>query len=327
MVRLVHSASSTSSSAPGCRRDVAMPFIKRTPSKVLQEALAADQRLEVYADAFAAEDIDPDMAHHLSLNDLRIMLPSASVGDCLRLRTLFQSLPTMMRALPDPREAPGWCFPAQFISTGALEGNLAEKHFKQSDHLALVSSLMVLPTIEIGILSAPPCDPSDGCTSLLYADFCLWLVTAFCYLSTITLLLQLGVSDMLKMAHEWPQHFLDHWYYFMQPVSLFITGTCCLCAALCTRVYVTLDHERGVMAICCFVAFFVFFWFGSFSFRMKTLKLPLTCRHFFAHLASQMGFILPRASPPEAYPHERIPAGGHDHSHDPIHHGRRVSPQ
>jgi hypothetical protein len=259
MVRLhVHSSasSSTSSSAPGCHRDVAMPFVKRTPPEVLQEALAADKRLKVYADAFATEDIDPNMAQHLSLNDLRIMLPSASVGDCLRLRTLFQSLPTMMRSTPDPREAPGWSFPAQFISTGALEGNLAEKHFKQSDHLALVSSLMVLPTIEFGILSAPPCDPSNGCTPLLYADFGLWLVTAFCYLSTITVLIQLGVSDMLKMKHEWPQHFLDHWYYFMQPVSLFVTGTCSLCAALCTRVYLTLDHERGVMAICCFVGFF-----------------------------------------------------------------------
>ena len=102
-----------------------MPFVKPAPPEILQEALASNDRLSKYAETFYTEEIDPGMAATLSLNDVRALLPSAPVGDCLRLRALFQSLPATVRSVPDPRKNPGWTFAADFLSAGALEGPAA----------------------------------------------------------------------------------------------------------------------------------------------------------------------------------------------------------
>ena len=88
---------------PSAQYGVPMPFVKPAPPEILQEALASNDRLSKYAEAFSTEEIDPGMVATLSLNDIRALLPSAPVGDCLRLRALFQSLPAMVRSVPDPR--------------------------------------------------------------------------------------------------------------------------------------------------------------------------------------------------------------------------------
>ena len=301
-----------------------MPFVKPAPPEILQEALASNDRLSKYAETFYTEEIDPGMAATLSLNDIRALLPLAPVGDCLRLRALFQSLPAMMRSVPDPRKNPGWTFAADYLSTGALEGNMAEKHFRQSDQLCLVASLILIPTINDGILKAPKCDPA-ACNALVYVDFCLWLFTAFAFLSTIICFLQLGVSDMVKMAHEWPQHLLENWSYFMQPVNTLTAGLTSMCAALSTRVYLNYDRERGVLCICVFAAFFAFFWLGFAGFRMRLHKLPWTFSAFFLLVASQFGHNLPKALPPEAYVEGApLPARGAPHARTSGSAGSRV---
>jgi hypothetical protein len=199
--------------------------------------------LAVYAPRFTEEQIDVALASGMTMQDLRVLLPDAPLGHCLRLHALLAALSEREADIP---EHPVWRTPAKMISAGVLEQSAREFLTTILEFTIIAASLCL--SISFPTMMTVPAACADGgtCVTLRDADFIMWMLSTALFLFSIGTcwIEQFGMSCMLE--GEIAQHQAAHFGMTVTPTVTFITGVALFTAGIATRCMISL--ESAVLA-------------------------------------------------------------------------------
>lgn len=254
--------------------------VEKTPfSKIpsLADALTS-HGLNEYLDDFIEAKIDETLAPKMSVAELRVLLPMAPLGDCLRLHDVFHNALFPVVDLPC---SAGYRFKSCFLTKLANEGGSGLN--ANLELFLVVSSLMLTLTVPELMSAKNKCSDGSSCEGWLAADFALWTASTSAHIFVVvSSMCALSMLNSVVCQETVPMVFAKHPRLFTTLPLVFQVGFFTKFLAMCTRIYINhCHHSWWIIGPAILIPASLATWGYLFWLICIACKCPWTCTPIF----------------------------------------------
>jgi hypothetical protein len=222
------------------------PFTKACELGSIATVLRSIENLGQYIERFNEAQIDTELATRMTMQDLRVLLPDAPLGHCLRIHSTLSGLPLYEQDIPS---CAIWRSPALVLSSGCMDKNTRQNLTIMLEFTLVGSSLML--SLAVAALMSPTGECADGtkCKMLHDADYMLWAVATAFFLFAVQSSWLINFGATMKTDSQLPHWMAKHWAIITCPHASFILGLCVIAVALSTRAWIMMVSEMLPVAV------------------------------------------------------------------------------
>jgi hypothetical protein len=241
----IHKAKGASRTHPMASKDLD-PFTKACELDSITALLSPIDDLGQYSGSFIAAQIDTELATRMTMQDLRMLLPDAPLGHCLRIHSELSGVQLHEQDIP---RAAIWRTPALIISSSCLDDN-GRTNMTILLEFTLVSASLLLALSVSGMMTLyDECADGTKCQTLRDVDYTLWIVSTALFLFSIQSSWLVNFASSMQTDSQLPHWQVRHFAIVVCPHASFITGLNVLAAAFTTRAWIMTESQTLSVAV------------------------------------------------------------------------------